>query len=532
MRFRLLVRAALVASCLVTPRALAEEPAADRSAQLAAKLEAIEALQKEVDQLRRELGKSQPVPAAPNAVLEDAESVIRITAVVVEANLTKLRALGHEVKSEKELFELLGFQHSKGPFATIEDDEATWEKFEPLLEQKAATILSSPELITRDGQEATIAIGESAGPECALPGLHLKITPRKVGDELALEFDGTFKCRKPVPADAPPGYAKNPIALSKVQTTLGAKPGQAVVIHGGNLERATTTTENGEEKTTTEEIVPLYILTATIPNAKPAKIGAIAPAPQPPAAHVIYPHPVPLPALPPHPAHPVILSKPAPTADPVAYVRPKSVQFAIQILELNLAKLRDENIELDRDEQVFEYLGIAEDEHLFTTVSDIEAFDRHCEALFEQQTLAMLGKPQAMTIDGQTCEVQLGERIVLSELKGRDLGLMFELTPYIQEDNQIRLEAKCVNTYRTPPSPEATESEPKNPITVSEFESSFTGRAGETYILLGDRIKRTATDWKSEGKQEITEEVLPIFIFTPTIKPEIEQTAARPNVTR
>lgn len=212
-----------------------------------------------------------PSPAAPLAA-DDSRQPINIQTVIAEVNLTKLRALGHKVDNEQQVYELFGMTIAKGPVATIDDHEAVEKRVEPFLDQGALSILSSPEIVTLDGQDATVSCGNRCPVTGRDTGIALKLVPHKTDDgQIKIEFTGTFTAPKPIPADAPADHARDAVAVREVQTSLLAKPHQTLVLSGGIVGRETKSTENGVEKTGTEEIMPLYFITASVPELKEAR---------------------------------------------------------------------------------------------------------------------------------------------------------------------------------------------------------------------------------------------------------------------
>ncbi len=212
-----------------------------------------------------------PAPAAP-LVADDSRRPINIQAVIAEVNLTKLRALGHKVDNEQQVYELFGMPFEKGPLAKIDDHEAVEKRVRPLMEQGAFSILSSPQIITLDGQDASVSCGSRCPVTGRDTGISLKLVPHQKDDgQIQIDFTGTFTAPKPVPADAPADYAKNAVAVREMQTSFLAAPHQTIVLPGGFVVRETKSTENGVEKTGVEEIMPLYFVTASVPELQEAR---------------------------------------------------------------------------------------------------------------------------------------------------------------------------------------------------------------------------------------------------------------------
>jgi len=213
-----------------------------------------------------------PAPTAPPLAADDSRQPINIQTVIAEVNLTKLRTLGHKVSSEQQVYDLLGMTAVKGPVATIGDHDAVGKRVEPFMDQGALTILSSPEIITLDGQDATVSCGNRCPVTGRDTGISLKLVPHlKDNGHIQIEFTGTFTAPKPVPADAPADYAKDAVAVREAQTSFLAAPHQTLALSGGIVERETKSTENGVEKSGVEEIMPLYFITASVPELQEAR---------------------------------------------------------------------------------------------------------------------------------------------------------------------------------------------------------------------------------------------------------------------
>jgi len=493
----------------------AQEPRAEQRAalqqRLDAKLAELEAVQREVEQLQREL---------------NLQPQLLVHVAMYEVNMTKLRSLGIDWaqatnpagQNPDQLFKQPGLMQS-------------------LVEKNIARLIADPSVVTVMGRPATFHEGgetpvgktpdgqlkyEPFGTQLDVLGtlagidqidLHLKVRESQLDHANSIEIDG-----KKYPG----------LRVRAFDTSVKLKSGDSFVLQGPLEERIETNVYTGGRKESRiNKIQSVIVVTAELMDGPLGGFSTVSVnGQQPPQPGTGY--------------------GPGGVQTTLVAPQPTTLQYAIevqvQMMELSLTKLRSLGHDVHDTNYWIKAFGL-EELHAANPIVDGHSdvvlvppskehgltIEQHVGPLMESGAIKIVGRPTAITRSGQD---------VLMELASDSLNYRLALTPTLLDAKQHSMELDLKFSLSEPlPGSSAQKLADSKAFVVSTTERKLRGLYAAV-IFPGPTFRRNHLEVIGDRKQESVEEIVPVYVvlagrkLVPTTPPEPHDTAAKPAIRR
>lgn len=466
----------------------AQEPAApDRAGlqqRLDAKLAELEAVQREVEQLQREL---------------NIQSQLLVRVQMLEVSRTRLRQLG------------VDWAQVDGPLGQNPDNPFKQAAFvQTLIEKNIARLCADPTLVTVLGRQAAFHAGGETPigktPDGQLKyekfGTQVEILGALAGkDEIDLRLRASHSqldAANPIEIDG----EKHPgLRVRAVDTSVKLKSGESFVIQGPLEDRTEMTVyAGGRRASRINQIQSVVVVTAeliTAPLDGFATAEAIRQQPPEPAR---YGHAV-------HGAQTTSLT-PA--------LSRQAIEVHVQLMELSLTKLRNLGHDVDGSQYWIKALGL-EQLHAANRIVDGQAdvvlvppsmehgltLEKQIGPLLESGAMRIVGRPTAIANSGEDIAMELASDSLSYQLA-------FRPTLHNDQENTLQLDLKF-SLCEPSPGPSAKRLEDRTTAVASMTERKL-HVSNACVVFPGPTFSRNRVERIGDRQQEWIEEFVPVYV--------------------